>query len=186
MVSKLAQLESLIYISGEDGITYDNLSSLLKLSTSELETLMNQLKESFEHEDSPFTLMEYSDKVQIATKEELNDLIKRYLQSDESISLTQTALETLTIIAYNQPITRVEVDDIRGVNSSKTVQRLLRQSLIATSGYKKVPGHPKLYTTTDNFLKLFGIKSLNELPKIDNEILLQEEENGGTTTEDNG
>ena len=76
MVSKLAQLESLIYISGEDGITYDNLSTLLKLSTSELETLMNQLKESFEHEDSPFTLMEYSDKVQLATKEELNDLIK--------------------------------------------------------------------------------------------------------------
>ncbi|CAI2674495.1 SMC-Scp complex subunit ScpB [Apilactobacillus apinorum] len=186
MVNKLAELEGLIYISGEDGISEEQLIEMLKIDGDKLNELISQLSDKFNRDDSAFTIMQYSDKYRLATKEELDDLMKNYLKSDESISLTQTALEALTIIAYNQPITRVEVDDIRGVNSSKTVQRLLRQGLIETSGYKKVPGHPKLYKTTDNFLKLFGIKSLDELPKIENEILIKEEDYGGETSENNG
>ncbi len=178
LVSKLAELEGLIYISGEDGISLDDLPDLLGVSNEELNSLVEKLKTKFMSNDSPFTLITYSNKIQLATKEELNDLVKSYLKNDDNFSLTQTALETLTIIAYNQPITRVEVDDIRGVNSSKTVQRLVRQGLIVASGHKKVPGHPKLYITTENFLKLFGIDDLKKLPKIDNDLLLKEENNG--------
>ncbi|XIF19755.1 MAG: SMC-Scp complex subunit ScpB [Acetilactobacillus jinshanensis] len=100
------------------------------------------------------------------TKRGLNNDIQRYLKNTHTSILTSAALETLTIIAYNQPVTRIEVDNVRGVNSSVTIKKLLRQRLIKKAGRKKVLGNPIMYKTTDAFLNLFGLKNLKQLPKI--------------------
>lgn len=176
MVSNLAQIIGLIYVSGDDGISSSNISKLLEMNDSDITNSINKLNDNLSNDpDSPFTIIKYDDKYTLATKEELDSIIKKYIIDDDEISLTQTSLEVLTIISYNQPITRVEIDDIRGVNSNKTIQKLIKQGIIRVNGHKKVPGNPKLYEVTENFLKLFGISSLEELPKIDKNLITKEE-----------
>lgn len=175
VVSKLAQLEGLVYIAGEKGISNSKLQQLLDITDSEFKQLVNQLKLNLLIPDSPFVIIEFADKLQLATKKELDELVSKYLEKDDSYTLTQTALETLTVIAYKQPVTRVEIDEIRGVNSSKVIQRLLDYNMIQVNGHKKVPGTPKLYITTDIFLQTFGMKNLNELPAINNDGMLKGE-----------
>ncbi|WP_105956084.1 SMC-Scp complex subunit ScpB [Apilactobacillus quenuiae] len=176
MVSNLAKISGLIYIAGDDGISLSNMSKLLNISEAELLINIDKLNDRLvDDSDSPFTIIKYDDKYTFATKDELDSIIKDYIVDDGEFSLTQTSLEVLTIIAYNQPITRVEIDDIRGVNSNKTIQKLIKQEIIKVNGHKKVPGNPKLYEVTGNFFKLFGISSLDELPKIDKNLLTREE-----------
>jgi segregation and condensation protein B len=174
VVSQLAQLEGLVYMSGKTGISNSKLQQLLDITDVELKLLVTQLKKNLASSDSPFVIIEFADKLQLATKPELNDLLSKYLEKDNRYTLTQTALETLTVVAYKQPVTRVEIDDIRGVNSSKVMQRLLDCNMIQVNGHKKVPGNPKLYITTDTFLKTFGMKKLSDLPEIDKDIILKE------------
>ena len=94
--------------------------------------------------------------------------ISNFFQKDVNKSLSQSALEILSIIAYRQPITRIEIDEIRGVNSSGAIQTLIWRGLVKIDGKKDVPGHPNLYVTTDYFLQYFGYKSLADLPLIEN------------------
>ena len=95
------------------------------------------------------------------------EIIEKYFQKDLTKNLSQSALEILAIVAYRQPITRVEIDDIRGVNSSGALQTLVWRGLIETNGKKEAPGHPKLYVTTDYFLQYFNYQSLADLPLIE-------------------
>ena len=95
------------------------------------------------------------------------EFIEKYFQKDLTKNLSQSALEILAIVAYRQPITRVEIDDIRGVNSSGALQTLVWRGLIETNGKKEAPGHPKLYVTTDYFLQYFNYQSLADLPLIE-------------------
>ena len=101
------------------------------------------------------------------TKRECKQYLERLVENEESGVLSQSALETLAIIAYNEPITRTQVDEIRGVNSSYVIRRLILRDLIKESGKSELPGRPNLYSTTSKFLDYFGLTSLEELPKID-------------------
>ncbi|TSO27061.1 SMC-Scp complex subunit ScpB [Lactobacillus sp. LL6] len=180
MMTKLAELEALLYIAGDDGISKESLENLLKLSQTEVDTLLQQLTQKLSADSSSgLTLLQINNNCKLATKPEVSSTVEKYFQKDVSKTLSQSALEILSIVAYRQPITRVEIDDIRGVNSSGAIQTLIWRGLIKASGKKDAPGHPNLYITTDYFLQYFGYQSLADLPVIEDfedDLAVEDEE----------
>lgn len=165
----MAQLEALLYVAGDNGINQADLASLLAVSEEELAHEAQKLKEKLDQDpDSGLTLIEINHDLKLTTCGECGGLVETYFNRDLSKNISQSALEILAIIAYKQPITRVEIDEIRGVNSSGALQTLVWRGLVKAEGVKDVPGHPKLYVTTDYFLQYFGYKSLADLPVIEN------------------
>jgi len=112
-------------------------------------------------------LVEIAEGYQLCTREEYAEWIKKFYKIDKGSKLSQASLETLSIIAYKQPITRVELEEIRGVDSGGVVRTLLEKNLIKNMGRKKVPGRPMMYGTTRKFLEYFGLKSLSDLPTLE-------------------
>ena len=163
----MSKIEAILFVVGEEGIGLEELAYLLEISTSKTyETLMS-LREKYEHEsDSALNLLEVGNHFKLSTKREFAPLLKKYAQSPLSNALSQAALEALSIIAYKQPISRVEVDEIRGVQSSGSIQKLVARQLIEEKGRVDGPGRAILYGTTNYFMDYFGLKTLSELPDI--------------------
>jgi len=133
-----------------------------------VETLLGELREEIAANlDAPYTLREIGGGYQLVTKPEYAPYIRRLLQVKQSRRLSKAVLETLSIIAYKQPVTRAEVEAIRGVSVSHAFEQLLEKRLIKIAGVADLPGRPKLYRTTDEFLMQFGLGGLNELPTLD-------------------
>lgn len=162
-----SKIEAILFVVGEEGIGLEELAYLLETSTSKTyETLMS-LKEKYESEpDSALNILEVGNHFKLSTKREFAPLLKKYAQSPLSNALSQAALEALSIIAYKQPISRVEVDEIRGVQSSGSIQKLVARQLIEEKGRVDGPGRAILYGTTNYFMDYFGLKTLSELPDI--------------------
>ena len=138
------------------------------LNTAEkkdLQLILQELKE--EYQSRNLQILEVADGYQLCTRHEFNDWIRKFLKLDRSSRLSQPGLDTLSIIAYKQPLTRQEVDDIRGVDSSGVIKTLLEKKVIGPAGRKKVPGRPIMYRTTQKFLEYFGLKDLNDLPTLE-------------------
>lgn len=168
MASKEANLEALLYAAGDSGIEEPNLTALLDVDGEELGQVANKLQQKLAADrDSGIQLIHVAHTYKLTTSPQTAKIIEKYFQKDLTKNLSQSALEILAIVAYRQPITRVEIDDIRGVNSSGALQTLVWRGLIETSGKKDVPGHPKLYVTTDYFLQYFNYQSLADLPLIE-------------------
>lgn len=172
----LAPLEALLFVTGEEGISLRQLADLLDLSPSALQQQLERLKDKYEADDTTaFCLLETAKTYKLVTKPEYADLLKAYAKTPTNQSLSRASLEVLSIIAYKQPITRVEIDDIRGVNSSGALAKLGAFNLICEAGKKEVLGRPNLYVTTDYFLDFIGINHLDQLPDA-SAIQLKEEE----------
>ncbi|KRM18935.1 segregation and condensation protein ScpB [Ligilactobacillus hayakitensis DSM 18933 = JCM 14209] len=168
MLSNQAKIESLLFVSGKEGITSKELSKLTNLSKPDLIEELNNLIHKYNNDvNTSLQIIQADDCYKIVTKREFSDLIKQYLSSQSVTELSGATLEVLAIIAYKQPITRIEVDEIRGVKSSSIFQKLQLLKLIKEHGRKDAPGHPILYKTTTKFLDYFGISSLDELPEIE-------------------
>lgn len=168
MSSKLAQLEALLYVAGDDGIAASDLCTLLKIERPAVRELGKKLAlQLASDQNSGLKLQLLGDCYKLTTSPEVSQVVADYFQKGASKKLSQSALEILAIIAYKQPITRVEIDDIRGVNSSGALQTLTWRGLVTTDGVKDAPGHPHLFVTTDYFLQYFGYQSLAELPVIE-------------------
>ena len=138
------------------------------LNTAEknhLQLILEELKE--EYQSRNLQILEVADGYQLCTRHEFNEWIRKFLKLDRSSRLSQPSLDTLSIIAYKQPLTRQEVDDIRGVDSSGVVKTLLEKKVIGPAGRKKVPGRPIMYRTTQKFLEYFGLKDLSDLPTLE-------------------
>lgn len=129
--------------------------------------LMQELRQDIETQDLPYTLKEIAGGYQLATKPQYAPYIRRLFQIKKSRQLSKVILETLAIIAYKQPVTRAEVEAIRGVSVSHAFESLQEKRLIKVVGIAELPGRPKLYRTTDEFLVHFGLKNLKELPSIE-------------------
>lgn len=169
MATKMAELEAALYAAGDEGIFEDTLCDLLTVSSSALRELTTALKDKLDaDENSGIQLIKVNRNFKLVTSPNCSKIISQYFQKDNSKNLSQSALEILAIIAYEQPITRVEIDDIRGVNSSGAIQTLIWRGLVKINGKKDVPGHPNLYVTTDYFLQYFNYSSLSDLPLIEN------------------
>lgn len=170
----LAKIEALLFVAGDEGLSLRQLAELLELTPTalnqQLDALGNRYKESTE---TALMLIETANRFRLVTKPELSNVLKSYAKTPMNQSLSRASLEVLSIIAYKQPITRVDIDVIRGVNSSGAISKLLVYGLIAEAGTKDVIGRPKLYQTTPEFLDFMGINQLSEL--LDVESLNSEE-----------
>lgn len=166
-MSHLANIEGLLFVSGDQGISLAELSRLTGLLKSAVKEQLEKLSLKYKNDiNSSLELIQYNDCYQLVTKEKLADLIKDYFENPNSRRLSNAALETLAIIAYKQPVTRLVIDDIRGVQSSGSLQNLIALDLIRENGRLDVPGRPIIYVTTTQFLNYFGLTELKELPVI--------------------
>lgn len=156
---------SILFVAG-DGIEKSFIAEKLQVSNKDLEKAIEELKKELSG-DKGIHLIEYKDKVQLATNPNYASYISDVLNPIREKSLTRAALETLAIIAYKQPITKLEIEDIRGVNSDYAVQILIDQDMIEVVGRKDAVGKPLLFGTTENFLKRFDIKNISDLPDYD-------------------
>ena len=159
-------IEAMLFVSGEP-LPARELISNLEVDNKLVLEIINEMIEEYKKEDRGIRLIEINGGYQLVTKEENSDYIQKLLKKNRKHSLSQASIESLAIVAYKQPITRVDIDEIRGVKSESALQRLLERDLIKDVGRLEVPGRPILYGTTDEFLRQFGLQSLNELPSLD-------------------
>ena len=172
----LPVLEGMLFIVGEEGLTSERIKEVLEINDEELESLLKELNKSYENENRGIKLDLLGNKLKLTTKKEHKDYYAKLTEVEIDNVLSQSALETLAIIAYNQPITRIGVDEIRGINSSHMIRKLVAQSLIKEIGRAETPGRPILYGITQDFLDYFGLADISDLPKLNDEIEINEEE----------
>ena len=159
-------IEAILFVAGEP-VTLTDLAHALDLTVSELITALDGLKEEYDRDARGLRLNRFGESVQLSTRPEYAPYIERLLQPVQKQSLSQAAMETLSIVAYRQPVTKTEIEAVRGVKCDYSVQSLLNKGLIEEAGRKETLGRPILYATTEKFLQHFGIESLNELPDLD-------------------
>lgn len=163
-------LEGILFVQGDDGVTVKQLMDILNIDKEELKNLIIELKEDYESCDRGIRLSILGDAFKLTTKKEHKKYYEKLLTNESANLLSNSAIETLAIIAYNEPITRVEIDEIRGVSSSQMIRKLVAKGLIKEVGKSELPGRPILYKTTSEFLDYFNMSSIEELPKIDSNI----------------
>ncbi len=171
-----AVLEGLLFVVGEDGLTLDQIEEVLEVKEEEAKQLVNELKHNYEEEDRGLRIDYLGNRLKLTTKFEHREYYQKLLENPETNILSQAALETLAIIAYNEPMTRMQVDKIRGVSSGQMIRKLVAKGLIKESGRSDLPGRPILYETTNDFLDYFGLKNIEELPDMEKYIEEAEEE----------
>ena len=168
-------LEGLLYVQGDNGLSLKEVMSILNLTEEEAKNLVYQLKVNYEKENRGLRLSYLGNTFKLTTKQEHKEYYEKLLENPSTHVLSQAALEVLAIIAYNEPITRGKVDEMRGVDSIFMMRKLLAKGLIKEAGKSDMPGHPTLYKTTDDFLDYFGLASKEDLPKINFETIKEEE-----------
>ena len=165
-----AVLEGMLFIVGDDGLTINQIKDVLELDDEEAKKLIISLKEKYESPNSGLRINFLGNTFKLTTKNEHRDYYQKLIENPETNTLSQSALETLAIIVYNEPVTRIMVDEIRGVSSREIIRKLVAKGLVKEVGRSDLPGRPILYATTSDFLDYFGISSKEDLPKIDMEV----------------
>lgn len=165
-----AILEGLLFVVGEDGLTLDQIKEVLDIDEETSHDLIMELKRDYEDESRGLRIDFLGNRFKMTTKFEHKEYYQKLIENPETNTLSQAALETLAIIAYNEPITRIQVDAIRGVGSTSIIRKLVAKGFIKESGRSELPGRPILYETTNEFLDYFGLSSVKDLPSIDDII----------------
>ena len=172
------RIEAILFVAGE-AVSIRDLAKALQVDEKGLKAVLKEIGSEYDYEQRGFMLKRFGDKVQLATRPMYSEDVLRLLQPVQQQSLSQAAMETLAVVAYKQPVTRAEVEQIRGVKCDYSLQSLMMKGLIQEAGRKDTIGRPILYVTTDTFLSHFGIQGLEDLPP------LPETENGaGEETDD--
>lgn len=175
-MKKEAILEGLLFVTGDDGLTLSQVEDILSVTSDEAKDLIANLRKEYESANRGITINFLGNTLKLTTKKEHKDYYEKLLQNKDTNLLSQAALETLAIIAYNEPITRVEIDELRGVSTSQIVRKLLAKGFIKEVGKSDLPGRPILYKTTSDFLDYFGLSSKEDLPDINDIIVDAKEE----------
>jgi len=163
-MNKIGVLEGILFVVGDEGITLTQLCEVMSIEETEAKQILLDLKKLYESEDRGLRISYLGDAFKLTTKKEHKEYYEKLVVNPVSNNLSQAALEVLAIIAYNQPITRLEIDELRGVNSTYVLRRLVAKGLIKESGKSTLPGRPNLYKTTKEFLDYFGLSTLSDLP----------------------
>ena len=158
-------IESILFAAGRE-VKINELMSALEVSSDEIINAIDSLKQDYQNEERGIDILKLEDSFQMCTKKEYYEYIYPIFDKRSKPNLSQAALETLSIIAYNPRITRAEIEIIRGVNTDGTIYKLLDYNLIEEAGKLDAPGRPMTYKTSKEFLKMFGISSLDELPEL--------------------
>ena len=174
-MSKLGVLEGILFVVGDEGITMNALVETMNIGVDEVKELLVSLKKIYESEDRGIRISYLGDAFKLTTKKEHKEYYEKLIENPTTNLLSNAALETLAIIAYNQPITRVEIDELRGVSSSHMIRKLVAKGLVKEAGKSDMPGRPNLYKTTSEFLDYFGLATIADLPEI-KEVKSKEDE----------
>lgn len=161
-------LEGLLFIVGNEGLSIDEISSIIELDKDKTKELIWEMQIDYNNDDDRgIELKKLGEKYKLTTKEKNKKYYQKLTEVSDVRKLSQSALETLAIIAYNEPITRLEVDELRGVSSSQMIRSLIAKDFVKELGRKDVAGKPILYGITKEFLDYFGLSSKEELPKFE-------------------
>lgn len=164
----IAIIEAVLFAHG-DPITPEKLAEASGIDLETTVKLIDQLERRYNVQESGLQIIRLNDGFQITTRPEYSSYIKSALETRKQQPLSQAAMETLSIIAYNQPVTKSFVEQVRGIDSSSVVNTLVERDLLEEAGRLELPGRPVAYRTTDTFLRCFGISSLKELPPLPNQ-----------------
>ncbi len=162
---KTAILEVLLFLSGEP-LGLSTIKDIVGIPESEIKRLMDDLILKYKQQDGGLLIVEIANGYQMVTNPAYFEWVKKFKGTQFSTKLSMPALETLSIIAYKQPIIKAEIEQLRGVNSDSAIKTLLEKRLIKVIGRKEAPGRPFVYVTTKEFLQYFGLKDLTELPTL--------------------
>ncbi len=169
IVSMTGPLEAVLFAAGSEGMTIDEIAEVLQLSVDEAKGVCQLLQQSYHERDSGIELVELGGIWQLVTRPEHAVYLRKMATAPISTHLSHAALEVLAIVAYRQPISRIEIEAIRGVQSDRAIQTLVHRQMIAEVGRQEAPGRPILYGTTTTFLQTFGLRSLEDLPPLPEE-----------------
>lgn len=162
-----AQVEALLFVSGDEGVKLSELTAATECTESTILDSIARLQAKYiEDEASALMLVKHGQQYQLVTKSELAPTVHQYFTAPITSNLSQSALEVLAIVAYQQPITRISIDELRGIKSNAMLQKLVMRNLISVQGRAEEIGRPNLYGTTDYFLDYFGLDTLDELPEL--------------------
>ena len=159
-------IESMLFVSGEP-LPLREISNNLELKEKNVVEIIQEMTTEYEDKIRGIRLISLDEAYQLVTKSENSEFVQKLLKKNKKHSLSQASIESLAIIAYKQPITRIDIDEIRGVKSESAITRLVERGLIKDVGRLEVPGRPILYGTTDEFLRQFGLKTIKEFPSLD-------------------
>ena len=159
------RIEAILFVAGE-AVTVRDLARALQTGEQAVREAVRQLKDEYDYEQWGFLLKRFGDKIQLATRPLYAGDVLRLLQPVQQQSLSQAAMETLAVVAYKQPVTRAEVEQVRGVKCDYSLQSLMNKGLIREAGRKDTIGRPILFATTDEFLSHFGLEGLDGLPPM--------------------
>ncbi len=159
-------VEGLLYMVGDDGIKVEQLAAVMKKSIEDTEAILASIKAKYDEETYGIELVGYGKIYKFITKREVAPYIQELFHTSKPNTLSQSALETLAIIAYKQPITRVEIEELRGVGADMMLRKLQARNLIREAGRSDAPGKPILYEVTEEFMDSFKLYTLNELPDL--------------------
>lgn len=171
----MSKIESLLFVIGEDGLTISQLTQLTESTEQELMEALQQIKQQYEDSSRGITMKEIAGTYQLVSKVENVEVIEKLVENPPAQSLSQAALEVLAIVAYKQPIPRVEVEDLRGVKCERALHTLSQKGLIQEVGRVEGTGRAILYGTTKEFLNYFGLKNIEELPPLEDQEQLPED-----------
>ncbi len=164
----LGVLEGLLFVQGDEGLKLDDIANILEISKDEVKELLTLLQKEYQNSNRGIRIRFLGDAFKLTTKEEHRKYYEKLLTNPNSSSdLSPSLMEVLAIIAYKAPITRAEVDEIRGLTSDYVIRKLISKGLVKEVGKSKMPGRPNLYGVTHEFLDFFGLASITDLPKID-------------------
>ena len=166
-MNKLAILEGLLFVVGDEGLTLNQMMDILEIESDEAKELLGQLKEKYEQETSGIRISFLGNTFKLTTKKEHREYYQKLIENEESNILSQAALETLAIVAYNQPITRNDVNEIRGVDLGGSRIIKIAKGLLKEVGRSEAVGRPILYGTTAEFLDYFDLATIDDLPSIE-------------------
>lgn len=166
MEEKLGVLEGILFVVGDEGINLSSLCSIMDINETEAKDLLLNLKKSYEEKNRGLRISYLGDAFKLTTKTEHKEYYEKLVVNPETNTLSQAALEVLAIVAYNQPITRIEIDELRGVSCSHVIRKLIAKGLLKEAGKSDMPGRPNLYKTTSEFLDYFGLATISDLPEI--------------------
>ncbi len=165
-------IEAILFTMGE-AVEVSKLAEVLELDVNAVKEILQTMEERYREEDRGIMLTWLEDSVQLCTKPQMYEYLIKIAKAPKKMTLTETVLETLSIIAYKQPVTRVEVERIRGVSCDHAINKLLEYDLICELGRLDAPGRPLLFGTTEQFLRCFGVSSIEDLPEV-NPVQIEE------------
>lgn len=174
---KKAVLEGLLFVVGEEGLTFEQIQDVLQIDGEESKKILYELKHDYESDERGLRIDFLGNRFKLTTKYEHREYYQKLLENPETNTLSQAALETLAIIAYNEPITRVQIDAMRGVGTTQIIRKLVAKGFIKEVGRSDLPGRPILYETTSEFLDYFGLSTIKDLPDMNCFIEENEEDN---------